>query len=127
MTKRQMSKKRRVKKRLTKAYCVKHAIRDKTYKEFKRVVNMTHRELLVWSRSPCSRKASLSRRPVKQTLELLKTPKHKWTLKHIRFANRTISFIKRIKKTKADRQVSKDCPFSKKTISLKNYGFNPNK
>lgn len=108
-------------------YRIKHKFRDDTYKKYKKKVNMTYTELLAWFRNPCSKKASLNRNPIKRNLQLLKTPRIKWTMKHIRWANKTIGFIKRMKKVKAGKPVSKACPFSKKTISLKNWGYDPNK
>lgn len=97
------------------------------YRKYHCVVNMSFKELLRWARNPCSRMASLSRRPIKHNLELLKTPSHKWNMKHVRWANKTIAFISRMKKVSGGRIISSDCPYSKKTISLKNWAFDPNK
>lgn len=108
-------------------YRIKHKYRDDIYRKYKKSVNMTFRQLLTWSKSDCSKKASINRNPIKRNLQLLKTPRTKWTMKHIRWANKTISFISRMKKVKAGKPVSKKCPFSRKTISLMNWAYNPNK
>jgi hypothetical protein len=110
-----------------KCYTIRDALIDGVYKNYRKNVNMSFFELLTWARNPFSRKAGLSRRPIRHSLELLRTPKHKWNMKHVRWANKSIVFIKRLKLTYAGSPVSKDCPFSRKTISLKNLGYNPNK
>ena len=110
-----------------KPFTIREAFIESTYKEYKNSVNMGFKELLYWARNPNSRKASLSRRPIRHNLELLRTPKHRWNMKHVRWANKTISFIKRMKNVKAGQPISRDCPYSKKTISLKNWGYDPNK
>lgn len=97
------------------------------YKRYHKAVNMTFIELLRWARNPCSRRASLSRRPIRHNLKLLKTPRHKWNMYHVRWANKTVNFISRMKMVKAGKPIGADCPFSRKTISLKNWGYDPNK
>lgn len=114
-------------KRRIKPYTIREALIESVYKNYKRTVNMGFVELLRWARNPISRKASLSRRPIRHNLELLRIPKHKWNMKHVRWANKTIAFVNRMKNVRAGNPVSKDCPYSKKTISLKNWGYDPNK
>lgn len=106
---------------------VKEAMILDAYNRYHCIVNMSFKELLRWARNPCSRKASLSRRPIKHNLELLRTPAHRWNMKHFRWANKTIAFISRMKKVNSGKIISSDCPYSKKTISLKNWGFDPSK
>lgn len=98
---------------------------EKTYKKYKNSVNMTYSELLAWSNNPCSKKASIDRSPINRNLELLSTPKSDWTKKHIKWAKKTISFVARMKKVNAGRPICNG--LSKRTISLKNWAYNPNK
>lgn len=99
---------------------------DEVYGKYRDAVNMSASELQRWSETECSRKASISRAPIKRNLELLKTKKAEWTNKHIRWANRTISFVSRMKNMPNGEPVSKECP-SKRDISLKNWAYDPNK
>lgn len=99
---------------------------DKIYKEYKEETNMTYNELLKWSKNPCSKKASLSRDPIKRNLRLLKKNKSEWTKKDVEDAKRTINFINRMRGSEAGDEI-KGCGVSKKTISLKNWAYNPNK
>lgn len=97
------------------------------YDKYYRSVNMSYPELSRWSLSPCSRKASLDRKPINRNLRLLSKPLSSWTSYDASEANKTISFIARMKKVKDGRNVSKDCPYSKKFISLKNWAYDPRK
>ena len=98
---------------------------DRTYKRYKDKVNMTYTELIIWSRNPCSKKASLNREPIKRNLKLLKKNKSQWDLSDVKEANKTISFISRMRKVKSGETVCKN--LSKRDISLLNWGFNPYK
>lgn len=100
--------------------------KNKIYQDYKDSVNMTYSELKEWSNSPCSKKASLSRTPINRNLRLLKKNKSEWSEKDLKDAKRTISFIARHKNQPAGKEV-KDCGISKRTIALKNWGFDPNK
>lgn len=97
---------------------------DRVYRKYKKAVNMSCSELKKWADNPCSRKASLSRRPVKRNLRLLCKPKSDWTKKDLRDAKRTISFVSRMKGMPKGEPVSKGCP-SKRDISLKNWAHRP--
>ena len=99
---------------------------DEVYGKYRDAVNMSASELQTWSETECSKKASISRGPIKRNLELLRTKKANWTNKHIRWANRTISFVSRMKNMPNGEPVSKECP-SKRDISLKNWAYDPNK
>ena len=101
-------------------------VRDSTQKKYFAAVNMTLKEFKDWSLNPCSRKASLDCSPVKRTLRLLSRPKSKWTNLDIRWALKSISFISRMRKVRAGKKLP-DCGLSKRSISLMNWGFNPNK
>lgn len=85
---------------------------------------MSYSQLLEWSKNPCSRKASLSRKPIRRNLRLLKKPKDKWNSKDITDAKRTISFIARHKNQPSGNPI-KDCGISKRTIALRNWAYNP--
>ena len=102
---------------------------DLVYKKYHQLVNMSASELEKWSENPCSKGASLSRGPIKRNLRLLRTPKAEWGATEVRSANRTVSFISRMKGAEQGEPVKVDgktCP-SKRDISLKNWGFNPGK
>ena len=100
---------------------------DKIYSEYKRSVNMSYSQMKKWAANPWSRKASLTRGPIKRNLRLLKRKKSEWTKKDIRDAKKTISFNSRMKKVHRGKPVSKDIPLSKRDISLRNWAWNPNK
>ena len=91
---------------------------------------MGFRELEEWSRTECSKLASLDRGPINRNLELLSLKKSEWTEKHIRWANKTIGFIARMNNAEQGESVKdsegRDCG-SKRDISLKNWAFNPGK
>ena len=100
------------------------------YDDYMKAVNMTYSELKAWSETECSKLASLDRSPINRNLELLETNKDEWTNKHFEWAGKTIAFINRMRENTAGESVTddngRDCG-SKKTISLKNWAFDPNK
>lgn len=99
---------------------------DKTYREYKRSVNMTAGQLYRWSQKECSKKASQGRGPINRNLRLLSKKKTDWTARDAKDAKKTISFIARMRKVPAGNPV-KGCGISKRTISLKNWAYDPNK
>ena len=100
---------------------------DEVYFKYKKETNMSYKELKAWSNHPCSKKASLSSGPIKRNLELLSTEKSSWTQKHITWANKTIAFNSRMREMPKGKPASKECPWSKRDISLKNWAYDPNK
>lgn len=98
---------------------------DTAYRKYRDTVNMGAAELRRWSETPHSRKASLDRAPIQRNLELLETPKAKWTAKHIEWANKTIAFIARMRKMPKGTPVDRETPYSKRDIALMNWGFKP--
>jgi hypothetical protein len=86
---------------------------------------MTASQLKQWSEGEYSKAASQGRSPITRNLELLSTPKDKWTAKHIRWAKKTIGFVARMKEAGQGEPVSKDIPYSKRDISLKNWAYDP--
>lgn len=100
------------------------------YVDYHRAVNMTFTELQQWAKTECSQLASLDRSPINRNLELLSTKKEDWTKKHFEWAGKTIAFIKRMKENDAGESLTdsdgNECG-SKRTISLMNWAYNPNK
>lgn len=99
---------------------------DEVYSKYHSLVNMSASELKNWSETECSKKASLNRSPISRNINLLSKKKEDWTASDTRSANRTISFISRMKGAEQGSPVSEGCP-SKRDISLKNWGYNPGK
>lgn len=99
---------------------------DQVFKQYLRSTNMSYAELEAWSKTACSRKASLDRGPIQRNLHLLSIPKSDWGEKEVVWAKKTIAFNARMKKVKAGQPV-KGCGKSKRTISLMNWAYNPNK
>lgn len=99
---------------------------DEVYSKYHGLVNMSYSELKAWSETDCSKKASLDRGPINRNLNLLSKKKADWGADEVKSANRTISFISRMKNMEQGEPVSKECP-SKRDISLKNWAYNPNK
>ena len=99
---------------------------DEVYAKYHDTVNMSFSELEAWSKSECSKLASLDRSPINRNLRLLKTKKSDWGANEVKAANRTISFVSRMKNMEQGKPVNKTCP-SKRDISLKNWAYNPNK
>ena len=100
------------------------------YDDYMSAVNMTFSELQAWSETECSTLASLDRSPIERNLELLSTNKDEWTNKHFEWAGKTIAFINRMRENTAGDLLTdsngNECG-SKRTISLKNWAYDPNK
>lgn len=99
---------------------------DEVYSKYHKLVNMSYSELKAWSETDCSKKASLNRGPINRNLNLLSKKKADWGASEVKSANRTISFISRMKNMEQGEPVSDKCP-SKRDISLKNWAYNPSK
>jgi hypothetical protein len=99
---------------------------DEVYAKYQDTVNMSYSELEAWSKTECSKLASLDRSPINRNLRLLSTKKGDWGASEVKSANRTISFVSRMKNMEQGKPVNKECP-SKRDISLKNWAYNPNK
>ena len=100
---------------------------DEVYAKWRATVNMSASELEAWSENECSRKASLDPAAViKRNLRLLRKKKGDWNARDIRDANRTISFVARMRNMPKGDPVVEGCP-SKRDISLRNWAFNPDK
>jgi hypothetical protein len=103
---------------------------DEVYSKYHSLVNMSASELEAWSNNPCSKNASLDRSPIERNLNLLRKSKNEWTANDITSANRTISFISRMKGAEQGEPTKTDdgrtCP-SKRDISLRNWAYNPTK
>jgi hypothetical protein len=101
---------------------------DSTYSEWSDEVNMTASGLDSWSDHPCANEASQDPQAVRErNMMLLETDKSDWTQKHIDAANRTISFISRMRGQRPDSPKEGGpgtCP-SEWAISLLNWAYNP--
>jgi len=103
---------------------------DARYDDYMNSVNMTYSELKAWSETECSTLASLDRSPIERNLELLQTNKDMWTEKHFEDAGKTIAFINRMRENTAGdilQDSNGNVCGSKRTISLMNWAYNPNK
>ena len=70
---------------------------DQVYDKYKETVNMSASELEAWSKTACSELASVDREPINRNLSLLRKNKSEWTESDAKEANRTISFVSRMK------------------------------
>jgi len=103
---------------------------DARYDDYMSAVNMTYSELKAWSETECSTLASLDRSPIERNLELLQTNKADWTEKHYEDAGKTIAFINRMRENQAGdilEDSNGNVCGSKRTISLLNWAYDPNK
>ena len=103
---------------------------DARYDDYMKAVNMTYSELKAWSETECSQLASLDRGPINRNLNLLQTNKAEWGEKEYNDAGKTIAFINRMRENDAGESVidenGNECG-SKRTISLLNWAYDPNK
>ena len=99
---------------------------NEVYAKYHDVVNMSYSELEAWSKTDCSKLASLDRSPIIRNLNLLSKKKSEWGATEVKSANKTISFVSRMKNMEQGQPVSDKCP-SKRDISLKNWAYNPKK
>jgi hypothetical protein len=97
------------------------------FKKYKEETNMSYSDLKEWADNKCSKRASLDNGPIKRNLELLSKGKSSWTKKHVKWANKTISFNSRMKGMPRGNPLSQECPWSKRDISLKNWAWDPGK
>tara|TARA_R110002167_G_scaffold41794_2_gene127540 strand:- start:347 stop:805 length:459 start_codon:yes stop_codon:yes gene_type:complete len=100
---------------------------DETFKEYKGSVNMSYSELKRWSETECSKKASIGRTAINRNLTLLSKKKADWTSANATEARKAIAYIARARKQEQGKNVSKDCPYSKNYIALKNWAYDRNK
>ena len=70
---------------------------DEVYAKYHDIVNMSYSELKAWSQTDCSKKASLDRSPINRNLNLLSKNKSEWGAVELKSANRTISFVSRMR------------------------------
>jgi hypothetical protein len=101
---------------------------DTVYSEFYKLTNMSYSELLNWYNNPKSRIAGLDDEPIKRTLELLNTNKSNWNKRLVTNAQKTITNIKNVLKSKAGNYVKvggQSIGLTKRDLLLKNLGYNP--
>lgn len=104
---------------------------DEVFAKYKKTVNMSASELESRSKTDCSKKASLDRSPINRNLRLLRKNKSERTGGDITDANRTISFVSRMKANLWGSRViidenGRQCG-TKAFISLKNRAYDDNK
>lgn len=95
---------------------------NKVYPKYKKAVNMTYTELFIWNKNPLSKKASLSREPIRRNLRLLKKPRKDWDFKDIIDAKKTISYLARAKKIKRAKDIPKNI-LTRNEIALRNWAY----
>ena len=98
-----------------------------TFTNYKGSVNMSYSELKSWSETECSKKASIGRDAINRNLQLLSKKKADWTSNDATEARKAIAYIARARKQKQGKNVSKECPYSKNYIALKNWAYDRNK
>jgi hypothetical protein len=99
---------------------------DEVYRKWRKWTNITAAQLQAWSKSPISRLASIKPTEViNRNLELLTTPRNKWTIHTARAAMRTVQFNTRMSAMPVGKHVRRDIPFSKRDISLINWAYRP--
>lgn len=98
---------------------------DEAYKKFKSVVNMSKSAIERWAESPCSKKASLSRAPIKRVIKLLETKKEDWTSASASQGLKVYGFVSRMKNAEQGKPMSEECKMSKRDASLMNWGHKP--
>jgi len=97
------------------------------YDEFQSAVNMNASEIEQWGKNDCADQASENPQEVRnRVIRLLRTPKADWGDSEYEAAGRVISFVSRMRGVQGGDAPSEDCP-SKRTISLRNWGFDPSK
>jgi hypothetical protein len=99
---------------------------DEAFAKYHATVNMSASELETWAGTECSKLASLDRRPIERNLRLLNKAKEDWDIDDARDANRTVSFVARMKGAEQGEPAREGCD-SKRDISLKNWAYNPGK
>jgi hypothetical protein len=117
--------------------------RDSLYKEWRRLVNMSAKEIQSFLDSEDGKKAGLSRKEAgsagaggkkitsgrdsaRAIIRMLGIPKDKWTENDWKWAGKQVNFISRMKGVKGGLKDEKGRP-SRKLLSLKVWGHNPEK
>lgn len=94
--------------------------------EYFKLTNMSYSELKTWSKTNLSKKASLSREPIKRNLRLLFRKNKKWSNYDCVDALKTINYIKRASKIRRSKKILGD-DYTKNEIALKNWGYDVKK
>jgi hypothetical protein len=100
---------------------------ERRHSRFSDTVNMTVSDMEDWAEHACSDLASLNPREVRQrVVRLLETDVDDWGASEYEAAGRVISFVSRMTGVEAGEPVGSDgCDLSKRTISLMNWGYQP--
>ena len=117
--------------------------KDALYKEWKKLVNMSGKEIESFLDSDDGKEAGLSRKEAgkagssggkitsgrdsaRAIIRMLDTPKDKWTPNDWKWAGKQVSFISRMKGAKGGLRDDKGRP-TRKLLALKVWGYNPEK
>jgi hypothetical protein len=98
---------------------------DARYKKYHSLVNMTYKELQLWSESECCKALGYSKQPIQRNLHLLNTNKGEWGSKEYRIAGQIISAINRLLEYETDTVITNgetECG-NKRDLALKNLGY----
>ena len=94
---------------------------DEIYIRYNQMANMSHSDLLKWSKNPLSKKVSRNRNSLFLNLRLKSRKKKEWTLSDIKGAIKIISHIKQAKNIKSKRINGNKA--TRKQLILKNWGY----
>ncbi len=89
--------------------------------KFNEAVNMSVDEIKAWKEAGCTF-ASLTTLPTNRVLSLKAKAQKDWTDEDYAQARRVVRFVTKASKMKDGQNVSRDCPFSRRQVSLRNWG-----
>ena len=94
---------------------------EEVYNKYYSLVNMSYSEFFNWSKNPCSKKASLTREPIRRNLYILSLNKDQWNNNICKKALKTISYLSRATKIKSTKEEA--CGYTRNEIALKNWAY----
>lgn len=100
------------------------------YNEYYSLVNVTYKELQVWSESECCKRLGYSKQPIQRNLHILNLNKADWTSKEYRMAGIIVTAINKLRSIKDSPNVLNSNGVScgtKKELALMNFGHNTSK
>ena len=98
-----------------------------TYSSYNNTINMSFKELDNWSKSPPANMRYLDKKPTLKTKRLLRKPLKDWNIYDVTVANKAMKLIKGMRKGPNTIAISNKYPFSYRDITLRNWGYNPDK
>ena len=99
---------------------------NKIKKEYFSIVNMTHKELLKWSKTELSKKGSTNKEPIRRNLRLIEKKELFWADKDLVHALKTINYLKCISKLRRSKKEIAMC-YTKNELIMKNWGYDVKK